>query len=350
MLKISSHIHKLNFIMMTTLLTACGGGGGSGGGSTFQTPDISNAPVAITATNEQQVVETGVNGSNGGLVSQDIPFFPGVVVDNGGAKVDVYSMIKDRVFAALEKGTSAIPNGVVGASFGPETENCFVSGTETYSGNATDTSGNTISAGDSITIKSNNCDDGFGEITNGTMSFTINDISPNIGLGDTSDFNVDVTITFDDYKETTTQDGTVNIHGDMRLVFESNNGVITMSMSGNSMYVVTSIEAIRLTDYDIGFTLNSNTSRFVTDASFTVATTEINGSITVNTHLEVSSLSSYPDSGSINITGSNSSISVNVLDSTQVEVTLTIGGVVQPDYPKIVTWQNLDVEIKKNIN
>jgi len=58
------------------LLSACGGGGG-GGGSGFQAPAISNTPVAITADNESEIAQAGVDAATGGAaVGSYVPFSP----------------------------------------------------------------------------------------------------------------------------------------------------------------------------------------------------------------------------------------------------------------------------------
>ena len=145
-------------------------------------------------------------------------------------------------------------------------------------------------------------------------------------------------------------DGTITMHGDVRLIFSSIGSVISMSMSGNSIYIVTSQEAVRLTNYDLSFSYNQSESTIVTDANFTVGTMALQGSITVDSHLEANGLAAYPNSGSITITGNNSILSVEVLNSFEVEVSLTIGGTLQTDYPKIIPWQDLDVEIQNDFS
>jgi len=194
-----------------------------------------------------------------------------------------------------------------------------------------------------VTISYNACNDGYGEVLNGSMSLVFNTDISNTNTFDYFDFNM--TISFDNFRSTIDGYGTVTIDGDMTVATTIAGNLVTFSMSGNSFYVVDPDQSSHLTNFSFSFTLDQSTFDTTIDSNFTIASTALNGQITVDVYFEIPFGSTYPVSGSLSITGDNSQLVVSVVGDGTVDVTLSINGIVQAGYPKNITWAELGVVI-----
>lgn len=334
-------------VALTLGLTACGGGGG--GNSGFKAPNINHTPVSIDESNQAEVAQAGLDGATGSLdVGGAVPFAPvGVVIEGDSAEgnVKLYSFIRRVVTGAISNDVgSANGSSVTGVQFSGS-EPCFVSGSRNFNGNISDPNGNSIFPGDNMTMSFDSCDDGDGEVVNGSMSITFNSYIADTNTFDTIDF--DLTVSFNNFRSTPTGLATVTVHGSMDISTVVSGSAFTFTMSGDSFYVVEADEAVHLTNFDISFSYDEITFDAVLDSTFTVASTSLNGQITVDVYLEVPSGSLYPTTGYMTVTGNNSELSVVVAGYDSLNVDLTVGGSSVATYPRTnVTWSELGADVQ----
>jgi len=340
-------------------LVACSSGGD--GGSGFTAPNISHTPVAITTENESEVAQAGFDGANGGLAlgsgAQNI--IPGaVIVDSSAASknTNLYSTVKKLLDNALDKGAqqqNAV--SVTGAQFSgtescayqdPVTGQMMGSGSESFNASIADFNEvteepNSFTSGDYMSVAFNNCDYGDGEVQNGSMTITFNSNASQADI--TAEvFSLDVTFNVNNLTTTSQTFGTETIHGTIDLSLDVNGTNVAFDMSGNSLYAVSEAESVHLTNFS--FVATTDGVSTTVDSSFTVASSALNGQITVDSHFE-STTGNYPTTGYMNITGNNSQLNISVNGNGTVEVMLTINGNPEVDYPKDVAWSELGIEV-----
>jgi len=352
MKKITNPFLSFSILTIALSLSACGGGGGGGGGggnSGFEAPAISSTPVTISDANANDVAKAGVEASTGSsALGASVPFAPFSLGANGGSKTvssNVYKLIQQTIIDNIQTGV-----GPTGAVLGVQisgSDPCFVSGSQSYSGNVADSSLNSISSGDNVTVSYSDCNDGFGEVLNGSLTITFNSNISSTTTPDNFDFNL--TAQFSNYRSTQEGYGTVTIDGGMTVSMAVSASMFTFSMSGESLYVIEPNNSTHLTNFDISFSYDDSTLEAVIDSTFTIASTALNGQITVDTYFVFPAGSFYPTSGSLSIVGNGSQLDVAVVGDGTVDVTLTVGGMVQVGYPKNVTWAELGVEINNVI-
>lgn len=330
------------------MLTACGGGGGGGSSSGFEAPAISHTPIDIDESNEAAVTQAGLDATTGSAdLGSQVPFSP-FSLDGDDSKTvspNVYQLIR-RVVTNNIRSDIGTSRSVVGVEISGS-DPCFVSGREIYNGDVADISGNSISSGDTVTIVYEGCDDGYGEVLNGSMTITFNSDIPDINTFDY--FNFNLTVRFSNFQSTQMGYGTVTLDGEIDVAMAVSGNMFTFRMSGVSLYVVDPNSSTHLTNFDISFSINESTLETVIDSNFTIANTLLDGQITVDVYFVIPWGNQYPSSGSLTITGNNSQLAVDVVGDGTVNVTLTANGVVQAGYPKNVTWAELGVEINSVI-
>ena len=340
-------------------LVACSSGGD--GDSGFAAPQIPTQPVAISSANEDEVAQAAFEGANGGvgLGSGALNIIPGgVIVDNSAASKDanLYSTVKKLLDNALDKGTQRQnAASVTGAQFSgtescayqdPVTGQMIGSGSESFNVNIADFNEvtgepNSFTSGDYMSVAFNNCDYGDGEVQNGAMTITFNssvsqaDITAEV-------FSLDVTFNINNLTTASATFGTETIHGSIDLSLDVNGTNVAFDMSGNSLYSVSAAESVHLTNFS--FVAATDGVSSTVDSSFTIASTTLDGQITVDSHFETVG-TGYPTTGYMNITGNNSQLNVTVNGDGTINVTLTVNGSVQAGYPKDVAWSELGIEV-----
>lgn len=334
-------------------LVACSSGGD--GGSGFTAPNISHQPVAITTENESDVAQAGFDGANGGLAAGgSVPFSPLAISSANGSTSNnngnVYNIVKRVVTNGIRTDLTRTGTASVTGIQISDSAPCSDGGSESFSASIADFNQqteepNSISVGDYISISYANCNEGFGEVLNGSMTMTFNSAMSLAELNSASNINFSITASFNNFSVMESGFGTVAMHGSMDISTVLSNGNFTFTMSGDSFYAVAPDESVHLTNFDMSISVNESTNDSVVDSTFTVASTAINGQITVDSHLETAGFAMYPHTGYMNISGNNSQLNVVVDSVSSVTVTLMINGATEAGYPKTISWAELGVEV-----
>lgn len=300
---------------MTATLVACGGGSGGGGAST---PSVPTAPVTITGANAQTVAGegylagTGVTDS-GGLVAV------GAQTANMPPPKPVLARIAAKLPGLIEQQRSS-PQTVTGASH----EQPCDSGTFAVEDN-----------GSSATITFNFCSFYPGEWINGYVS-----VSSIVG-GGTNNWSATVGMNLT-YHADGFPDTTFTGSFDVAVVENSSTLAFTVTISNASLTMSDGSETVALSN--LSFTVDDDGSGNLTFfGSFTVASTSLGGSVTVQmTGFEMFASEAYPHAGVMTITGASGSVcKLTVLDNMQVRVEWDANGDGTFEGSRIMTWAEL---------
>lgn len=328
-------------VLSTSVLAACGGGGGGGASTGSTTPTMT--PTAV------------LNRSNQNLASQDTSttsFMPlmGAQLLTGSQSMDesvLFNIARVQMDKLSTYIASAKANSTLIGVVQSQTVACSNGGSSTVSGNDADNNG-IVSAGDSVTITSNNCTEAAGTLS-GSLGFVINSAS---GTFNSSNFSAGMTMSFGNFSVASSQ-FSANVNGNLTFSITAN-GVNTTSatVSTPSLAVSGTYAGVTrtrsLANYSATFARTPN-------PTYTYVTSYI-----LNGFLTSSSLSSqaisfstptpmvtrytdyYPSSGVLLITGaSNSKIRLTVLSNTQVREELDANGDDTYESSTTANWNTL---------
>lgn len=270
-------------------LFGCGGGGGGDGGGPAGLPPVSSTPVAISSANMNQVADAALDPAVGGTGA-----FGASISSTDTTQSNPRVLL--RALQAVSDQAKK-PRTSSGLTDSPDSGPCAVSGSVTIT-----------ASGNSASITFNNCSDVPGQVLNGSVSAT--------GISETANsfaatFNVDLTFT-----ETGSQ--ALRLVGNFAIsencASPGMNCVGTFSGSslgaahGNEVWYISSF-AITSVDVVGGFVDVS--------ASYTVSSSHLNGSVQVSTSppIRFAVGANYPQSGTIQITGANSTSALITINS-----------------------------------
>ena len=320
----------------TALLVGCGGGGGGGAGSTFTPPNISNTPVTIDSTNQYDVADAAENGVAGAVDGGGGVL--GVVVSDGGNSFSAFDFAESTLLKYASKAAAASQSSPAGVSVSV-TEPCE-SGSINITANVSDPNGTSLTSGDTFSMAFNSCVD-TGSTTSGSMTFSV--VSGSLDFNSVSITSpVEISVTFNNLR-TTEMGVTEVIHGDFNM---STDGT-TETLSGDSLYVLeTGGEAAHLTSFTITNT-TANTTTDTVSVDLTIAGTDINGVIRVQTAagapLVQGMFEQHPSSGTLIVTGASSRLTMVITSSTEVSLYLDTDGDGLDDIGPIpATWDEVD--------
>jgi hypothetical protein len=331
--------------MLGTMVLLVGCGGGGGGGSTFTPPAISNTPVAIDSTNQNQVANVAENGVSG-AISGGLGAI-GVAVEGGGQSFSAVDFVKKTV---LSLGDAPLASGLTGPTGLTISGSCDLApdgttGTSSLTTNVADFATTfAFNAGDYATISSSNCYDSLdGTTVSGSVTLTMVSGTLDFNLADPLSGGLSIEISMTNLRSTD-MGVTTTVHGDATLTASSSTSV---SLAGNSLYMVESGgEAVHLTNFAISST--DYVSYTSTSVNATIASTALNGVVSISTDpsnplLEATS-ASHPYAGTVIVTGGTTTLTMVVQDSTTVMLYLDADGVPGTDagYPVTVTWTDID--------
>lgn len=338
----------VGLISATLLLAGCGGGGG-GGSSSGLTYDGPTAAVVLSDETTADGIASTVVGmeSSGattfidatGVISLGVATSP----QGGAGTVDTSKLgttakqLAQRAFNT-SSGISNLLTGLTDSqvqqcdlysgSRGSVTVSMTVSNVDQYN-NWIPTSGDTFS------LTANNCYDGFShELANGTVTFilaTISSLDP--VTGDPAEFAAN--FTFSNFKVTNTTTGDYDwLQGGFTAGFsgDGQNTPFVFSVTGSSMVVENmtagATQTVRLTNFSFVDTIGLDGS-FSLDHDYTVACTQLGGSVTVrmNPAFTIYSGDDNPTVGAVVVSGANgASIKLSAVDNLTAQIEYDLGG------------------------
>ena len=321
------------------LISACSSGGGG------SAPVISPDPTLnITSSNAMQVSKIAYAAA---LENQQI-------IDAGGG---LFIGSAQGAVAKIDTGISTLSKtGNAGSNVSQvpipaETIDCGVSGTQTLSGQIADPVTPTLTPGDFFQFDYAACDDGLGEIKNGSLRMDIDAFSGDF-LSEL--FSMTVTMTFTTFQvsifenQSTIPTDVVTTTGAVTLAL---NGLsmpyVSTSISGNSLVVDTNTSSDSLTNFASALTVDGNfiPSPFTATASGTLDSTEIAGIVRYSNTLMFEGFGSeYPGTGEFLIEGLASSMLLIADSNVDVRIQIDLGADGTVDETIVTTWAELNAQ------
>lgn len=284
-------------------LVACGGGDSG-----------SNTTNSLTYSGPTAMVDLSVSGAgavagNAWSNVDSLSFSPGFVLNSGTTAIQatvpghtglpgLNEQIRQAVsllprFNAIE----ALPAGVTTT----QTLACSVSGTKTLT--ASQQVSNKVSGGDRYELRFNSCDEGSGT-TSGSLIMNVDQFTGDPMLA--SDYTIAGRVSMD----VTSSDSSglsVRFGGGMSFEQSQTGTVLSSRVYGTRVVADDGTRQIRLRDFDFQDSFDSAASSRTYSADFTLSSTEIGGTVIVQTRVPFQSMGNLtnPTAGSLRITGAN---------------------------------------------
>lgn len=315
----------LSILSASFLVTACGGSG-----SAFNGTEEPAGTFAITSANAAAATSASWDALEASSDFGDLAGSLGLsaAVPDGVAKAT--QVLKA---AGQASGTGqAVP-------VGPDVFPCLSGGAVTVSGNVA--SPLTLTTGDTFNVLYELCDEGAGEVVDGTIGLTVGDFSGDLLLG-TYLISMDAVLT--NLQVTTGTDVIIN-NGDTTITLDTQQiPFIATGVSGTSMTVDANASSQTLSNYISSSTLDGGlqTLPYTMAASGTLDTTELGGLVEYSTPVEFSGEgTNYPAAGSLLVEGANSSARLTAVDDINVTIEIDSNGDGAIDDTINTTWAAL---------
>ncbi len=308
------------------LVAACGGSGNSGGGNT----PPPNEDFGITSSNAKQASKVAYQSV---ITSGDIADLVGSsgLTGNGGSN-----------FSKPDAGTQlkgAISSLVQNIPFGPTQLPCVVSGSLTISGDLANPL--TLTAGDTVIADYDNCDDGVGEIIDGTLDFVVDAFTGDLITGayaltmtmDLVNFQVATAIDV----SMANGDGTATLNSMLAPYVEA-------SASGNSMTTDTNGATETLSAYSSAQTIDAglDPAPYTMIASGMLDSSQLSGVVAYSTPVMFEGFGNdYPNTGELLIDGGGSSALLVAINNVDVRIEIDSDGDGTVDDTIMTTWAEL---------
>ena len=318
----------VSLIALSLLVAGCGGGGDSTFGGTppvaTSFPIDGSNGVAVTRLSWEAAVASGGLadlGSAAGL-SGSAP--------NGSAIANRASRDEGLLFDVV----SMVP-------FGPDVFPCDGgTGTVTISGDIA--LPGTFTPGDSFLIEYDLCDEGFGEVIDGTISLTVRDFAGDIFLG-TYLLGMDALV---DALSVATAADTIVGNGDATITLDTTETpFIQANVSGTSLAQDSLSSSETLRNYSSSQTFDGNQSPavYTMDASGTLDSSQLPGDVVYSTEATFTgNEGEYPNTGVLLVRGENSSARLVAVDATNVRIEIDSNGDGAADEIIELTWAELE--------
>ena len=335
-----NRIFKVSMLLsMASLLVACGGGGGGGSSSSAApgpgttpagplTITPANALAAAKAMNASLVFTAGAgtqaaNAPNAAVVS---------VTGKGFNIVDFSSALFEKV-NSLKSQLIPTAIGIVSIRNSP----CKGGGSVDVTLDDVDNSG-ALSTGDRLSLIYNNCTE-RGVTVSGGLSisnfFFLKPSSVAFSSSGTISFN---SFIYSDGLTNGTMNGTFNFS-----VSTNDGNFITSTITGASLTVTETSTTLILSGYSMDQTNDISTGAFTLSANGTVNSSALGGSVTFTTSTPFRGTgTSNPNTGVVKINGVGSSVTLTVLDSTNVRLDVDSNGDGVTNSVINTTWAVLD--------
>jgi hypothetical protein len=305
-------------------LAACGGGGGGGDS---QSP----APVApgfkLTSSNAPMVAAKTWQASSDSAAMGDIAGSSGILGLKPGSRKAAPGVVP----------TTSLANILLKIPISPETTPCQVSGAITISGELEDLT--TLTSGDVIAVEADACDDGLGEVTDGTIVMTIVSFAGDLPSGA---YDIAMTLELSDFQVTTANDvqtsnGELSVSLDTMAV-----PMVAAEVRGSSLVLDTNKESSLQVDFAHRRTLDGalQPAPYTLSISGTLDSTSLPGSVDYSTPVTFTGLgAAHPTTGTLLLEGENSSARLVALDEVSVLIEIDADG--DGDFEESIetTWQ-----------
>ena len=322
------------------LLAGCSGsdGGITGPGNDNNPPPPPPAGFAITPANGLQVSQAAyqavlTSGDIAGLAgSTGIASSPG----GGLAKPGIQEQLAGTLAGILQK----VP-------VGPTVVDCLSNGTVTVTMNVADLNvllGGMLSVGDTILTEYAMCDEGLGEVIDGTIDSEVNAFNGNILV---SSYDMTMTMDVTNFQVTTGAD-VVTGNGDATATLNSLAApYVEATVTGNSMTTDMNSSSNTLSNYASTQTLDATVSPapYTMDSSGTLDSSELSGAFTYATQVTFEGFDTdYPNAGVLLVTSDSGSATLTA-EANGVDVTIRIyasnDGTGDPVDTILTTWAEL---------
>ena len=321
---------SLPVLFSLSLLAACGGSNDDDGSNSGNPPLGAAAP--ITSGNGLLVAQvTYQSASSSGDVA-------GLAASNGLTGTSGGGLYKPAV------NQPGIIDSLMQVAIPEIVSPCAVSGTVTISGNLEDPITPTLTAGDTIRADYDNCDDGIGEIIDGTIDFEVDAFSGD-ALGGLYDMTM--TLLLDNF-QVTTADDVLLANGDGTASLNTLQApYVEAAVSGQSMLTASNTSTETLSNYSSAQTFDGTLSPapYTLLTSGTLDSSQLNGSVTYSTPVMFEGFdANYPYVGEMLIVGEASSARLiaqeNAIDVV-IEIYSNSTGEGTPDETIMTTWAEL---------
>ena len=317
------------------LVAGCGGGGGGGAGGSGVTPPVASPgpTVAITSNNAVEVAKA----------SYDTALDSGEFADLSGTGLFIsstpggFSKLDAAIAESAKVGNGSQSQIPIPAT----TSQCAVSGDVTVSGEIADPITPTLTEDDFFEIDYNNCDDGFGDVTDGLVRMEVDSFT-----GALADEAFDLTASFTlgmlqirTGQDVMTSDGTVSATIDTMNPLSLFTGV-----SGESMTLDRNQSSERLTEFSSSMNVDVSLQvpTYTRSASGTLDSTLLAGVVRYSTPVAFQGLGSdFPNGGEFLVQGAASSLRLIAENNTDVSIELDTDGDGNVDETIETTWAEL---------
>ena len=318
----------VSIFALSLLVAGCGGDSG---------PTFGGAPPVGTSF--------PIDGSNGVAVTQlswEAAVASGGLTDLGGAAGLSGNAPDGSAIAERARRSEGLLVDVISqVPFGPDTFPCDGgTGTVTISGDLTVPG--TFTPGDTFLIVYELCDEGFGEVVDGTVGLTVRDFSGDIFLG-TYLLSMDADI---DTLSVATASDTIVGSGDATITLDTTETpYIEAGVSGGVLTQdsLASLETLR--NYASAQTFDGNLvpAIYTMDASGTLESNQLPGNVVYSTATTFQgNEGEYPNTGVLLVSGDNSSARLIAVDATNVRIEIDSNGDGTTDEIIELTWAELE--------
>ena len=319
------NLARLSVLSASAMLAACGSGGDQFGGAEPPTTAfaITSANAATTTrVSWEAVLASGDFGDLGGSLGLT------ATAPGGFAKPSV-----------AHKASGSLVNIVQQVPFGPDLLPCLSDGTVTLSGDIANPG--TLTFGDTFRVVYEFCDDGAGEVIDGTIDFTVGDFTGDLLTG-LYMLSMDAVVT---NLQAITGTDTITNNGDVTITLDTMQApFIYAGASGTSMTVDSSASSETLRNFSSNQTVDGNlqTLPFTLAASGALDSTQLEGIVRYSTPVEFTGEGlDNPSAGVLLIEGENSSARLTAVDNINVTIEIDSNGDGVIDATIDMTWDDL---------
>ena len=319
------NLARLSVLSASVLIAACGSSGDQFGGA--QPPTTTSAITAanaldVTRVSWEAVLASGDFGDLGGspalsAVSPDVSASASVIQKAGSSLVDVIQQVP----------------------FGPDVFPCLSDGIVTYSGDIAIPG--TLTVGDTFRTVYELCDDGAGEVIDGTIDLTVREFTGDL-LSGLYMLSMDAVAT---NLQVATGTDTITNNGDATVTLDTMEApFIFASVSGTSMTVDANASSETLSAYASSQTVDGNLQSlpFTLTAFGTLDSPQLEGIVRYSTPVTFAGEGiDYPSSGALLVEGDNSSARLTAVDNTNVTIEIDSNGDGVVDATIDTTWAAL---------